>query len=124
MRWKKLAQAKVNNKVNIYPIDVNIEAGGSPYKARAYKLNTTGMMLEVFVNTFTPQQQIKIKWLLPIDNISIEEDAVVVKKYSQQRGDKIQYIMEIHFKKLKFQHQKAITSLIDRVSASEKKAVK
>lgn len=119
-----MAQAKANNKVNIYPMDVNIEAEGGSYQAQAYKLNTTGMILEVFVNTFTPQQQIKIKWLLPIDNISIEEEAVVVKKYSQRRGDRIQYLMEIHFKKLKFQHQEAITSLIERVAAKEKKIQK
>lgn len=116
-----MVQAKSNNKFNIYPIEVDIEAAGGPYKANAYKINTTGMMLEVFVNTFTLQQPLKIKWILPVDNITMEEDAVVVKKYSQQRGNKIQYLMEIHYKKMKFQHQEAIKSLLERIEHKEKK---
>lgn len=116
-----MAHITADNKISIFPIEVTIEADGGPYKANAYKMNDTGMILEVFVSTFNPQQAVKLKWILPVDNIAMEEDAVVVKKYTQPKNGKIQYLMEVHFKKLKLSHSQAIKSLLDRYEQQLKK---
>ena len=119
-----MPQSTPNNKVNIFPIEVNIEADGGPFKAQAYKINPQGMIMEVFVSKFSPQQSLKLKWTLPIDNIAMEEDATVIKLYSQPRANKIQYLMEIHFKKIKPKNAEAIQSLLDRVEQHKKQADK
>lgn len=116
-----MAQITNDNKINIYPIDVTLEGDGGPYKAQAYKLTQIGMILEIFVSTLSPQQVLKIKWVLPIDNISMESDAVVIKTYAQSRGDKIQHLIEVHFKNLKSQNADAIKSLLDRFEAKQRK---
>lgn len=116
-----MAQITANNKISIYPIEVIIEGAGGPQNGLAYKINPMGMILEVFVSTFTPQQQLKLKWVLPIDHISMEEDVIVIKKYTQPRGDKIQYLMEVHFKKIKSQNAASIKGLLERYEVALKK---
>ncbi len=119
-----MSQSAPKNKINIFPIEINIEGEGGPYKAQAYRINSQGMIMEVFVSKFKPQQSLKLKWTLPIDDIAMEEDAVVVKLYSQPKGNKIQYLMEIHFKKIKPQNAEAIKSLLDRVEHHKKQIEK
>lgn len=116
-----MAHITSDNKISIFPIEVTVEAAGGPYKANAYKLSEVGMILEVFVNTFTPQQSLKLKWMLPVDNLNMEEDAVVVKKYAQTRNGKIQYLMEVHFKKVSLRNSQAIKSLLERYEQQLKK---
>lgn len=111
----------VNNKISLYPIDVTMEGDGGPYKAQAYKIAPIGMILEVFVSTLSPQQSLKLKWILPIDNISMESEAIVVKTYAQPKGNKIQHLIEVHFKNVKLQNAEAIKSLLDRYEALAKK---
>lgn len=104
-----------NNKVSIYPIEVTIEAAGGPYKGNCLKITDQGMIMEVFVSTFSPHQLITVKWLLPVENIAMQEESIVVKKYTQNRSGKIIYLMEIHFKQVKFSNASAIISLIARL---------
>ena len=116
-----MAQITNDNKISLYPIEVSMEGEGGPYRAQAYKIAPIGMILEVFVSTLSPQQVFKIKWILPIDNISMESEAIIVKTYAQPRGNKIQHLIEVHFKNLKPQSAVAIKSLLDRYEALVKK---
>jgi len=116
-----MAQITNDNKISLYPIEVSMEGEGGPYKAQAYKIAPIGMILEVFVSTLTPQQTLKIKWVLPIDNISMESEAIIIKTYAQPKGNKIQRLIEVHFKNLKPQNADAIKSLLDRYEALVKK---
>jgi hypothetical protein len=102
------------DKMSIYPIEVTVEAPGGPYKANALKLTDLGMILEVFVSVFNPQQTLTLKWLLPVDNISMQEDAIVIKKYTQNNAGKIIYLMEVHFKQVKLPNAFAIRGLFSR----------
>jgi hypothetical protein len=106
--------ASPNNKLSIYPIEVTIEAAGGPYKAHALKLTDLGMILEVFVSVFNPHQSLTLKWLLPVENISMVEEAMVIKKYTQNNAGKIVYLMEVHFKQIKFSNASSILSLLGR----------
>lgn len=110
-----MPQSTSNNKINIYPMQVSVESDVGLQKGQACKINPQGMIMEVFLSKFTLQQPLKLKWVLPVDNISMEEDAFVMKLYSQPRGDKIQYLMEVHFKKIKPQNVEAIKSLLERI---------
>lgn len=107
--------------VRLYPIEVALDADGVLHKSNAYRITDAGMMLEVFINTFTPQQVLKLKWTLPIDNIAMEEDAVVVKKYTQQRNNKMVYLVEVHFKNPKPGTRESIRSLLSRYEEMLKK---
>lgn len=116
-----MANVTASNKISIYPFEVTIEAEGGPYKAHVYRIEEVGMILEVFVNTFNPHQSLKLKWVLPVDNVAMQEDVVVVKKYSQARNGKIQYLMEVHFKKLSLRNSQAIKSLFERLEKLSQK---
>ncbi len=116
-----MAQITNENKISLYPIDVSMEGDGGPYKAQAYKINSTGMILEVFVSTLSPHQILKLKWVLPIENISMESDAIIMKTYAQPKGNKIQHLIEVHYKNLKPQNADAIKSLLHRYEAKLKK---
>lgn len=115
-----MAQASAK-KISIFPFEVIIESAGAVFKANGVKLNTVGMMLEVFVNKLTPGLPVNLKWILPLDQIPMEEEAKVIKLYSQQKEDHIQYLIEVHFKKIKFQNSEAIKSLLERYEAALKK---
>lgn len=115
-----MAQAAAK-KISIFPFDVTVEVGGAGIKTSGVKINTTGMMLEVFVNTFAAGMPTVLKWILPLDNIAMEEEGKIVKIYSQQKEKHIQYLVEVHFKNLKPKNADAITSLMDRYEAALKK---
>ncbi len=115
-----MAQASTR-KISIFPFDVAIDANGKAYKGKALKINAIGMMLEVYENTLTPSLPINLRWILPLDQIAMEESAKVVKLYSQQRETGIQYLIEVHFKKIKPQNADAIKSLLDRYENALKK---
>jgi hypothetical protein len=115
-----MTPSATNNQISIYPIEVTIECDGGPHKGNALKINDQGMILEVFVSTFSPQQTLTLKWLLPVDNISMQEDVIVIKKYTQNRSGKIIYLMEVHFKKIKLANASAILTLLGRFEGLKK----
>lgn len=109
------------NKINIYPIEVTMEGDGGLFKGQAYKITSLGMIIEVFVSALSPQQILKLKWVLPVENISMESDAIIVKRYAQPRDQKIQHLIEVHFRNLKPPSADAIKSLVERFDAMIKK---
>ena len=115
-----MAQASAK-KISIFPFEVMIESTSGAFKANAVKINTVGMMLEVFVNKLTPGLPVKLKWILPLDQIPMEEEAKVIKLYSQQKENHIQYLIEVHFKKIQFHNSEAIKSLVERYETALKK---
>ncbi len=115
-----MAQKTASNKISPFPFEVIVESQDGVHQSNAHKISDVGMMLEVFASTFNPNQIVKLKWVLPISNLSIEEEALVVKKYTQNRNGKIQYLMEVHFKKLSLRNYNAIKSFLESIGQQSK----
>jgi len=102
----------INNKISIFPFDIDIDSKIGPQKGKVFKLNMLGMIVEVSTGAFVPQLPLNLKFIVPLDNKLIQDEGLVVKTYNQHQGEKMKYFVEIHFKKLKPQNKDALDQFL------------
>jgi hypothetical protein len=109
-----------SKKIQLFPVEIEITSALGVLKESAYKINTTGMILEVHSGAYMPQMHVQMKWTLPLESVHMQTNGIVIKTYNQHRGDKMQYLIEIHFEKLQANQKNALQNFMDKVEGMTK----
>lgn len=117
-------QPEVKRK-SMFPFEATIEGSQGPQKAGVHKITQQGMLIEIFNGVYKIQSTLKIKWVLPGETATLEEECTVVKTYdhfSDEKKTQKKHLIEVHYKKLKMPNRDAISNFLIKLEAKIKKA--
>lgn len=112
-------------KIRVFPIEAVLDNAEGSQKANILKINAQGAILEVFTPSNRAQTVVNMKCTLPLTDVEFNEDCLIVKTYNQMIGEKNhkkQYLIEVHYKKLKVQNQNAINDFLTALETKMKKS--